>query len=116
MKCTFYLEPLLHYLLLCILLVPGPLDPPTAEFIDSTTAVLVWSPPSDPNGIILNYQVEYTPVSFAGNVFGSRKRQAIMSNEDILNCLEFMNRTTVDGTVLISIPGSVTTVTLTGLS
>ena len=111
----FYLEPLLHCLLITYI-VPGPLDPPETGFIDSTTVVLVWSPPSDPNGIILSYEVEYTPVRFAGNVFDNRKRQVIVQNEDISNCLEFLNSMTVDGTVSISVDGSITTVTLTRLS
>ena len=72
MKCTCStLEPLLQCLLLCIL-VPGPFDPPETGFIDSTAAVLVWFPPSDPNGITLSYQVKYTPVRVAGNVFDNR--------------------------------------------
>ena len=99
-------------------IVPGPVDPPTVGETGSDTAVLTWSPPSDPNGIILEYRVQYTAIDFAGNVFDNRrKRQVVVTSDDVLECIEFLNTTTVDVTItLTSIPGSQNTITLTGLS
>ena len=71
MKCTHQFS----------LLVPGevPEPPPVNNtMITSFSAVVRWNPPTDPNGVILNYTVNFVAVSMvntpSGNV-GRRRRQ-----------------------------------------
>ena len=53
--------------------LPPEVDP--AE-ITSTAATVRWSPPPDPNGLIIRYTINYIAVSMAtGNGMGQRRRR-----------------------------------------
>ena len=70
--------------------------------ITTTTALVSWEEPPDPNGVIIRYTVNYIAVSMAGGPEGKRRRR--QSGEDIIwECIigggENINRTMeVDGT------------------
>ena len=74
--------------------------------VDDIAVSVTWDPPTDPNGIIGYYRVEFMQVSDPLNVDGRRKRNIAMDIK-ILN--EFVNIT--DGSI-----GAPTNITLSGLS
>ena len=43
---------------------PGKMNPPTYAVIESRNVLLSWSPPDDPNGIIIDYSIEVEPLRF----------------------------------------------------
>ena len=60
--------------------VPGDiLQPPVVDPVNvtTTTALINWAPPPDPNGIVLSYAVRYVVVSMAsgGGIQQTRRRQ-----------------------------------------
>ena len=87
--------------------VPGvvvrPPEVPPSE-ITSTSALVQWSPPSDPNGVIRGYVINYVVISSDPGQFGGssnrRRRQAnSVATECIMGGMGNVNRNmTVDGT------------------
>ena len=45
--------------LLCLLLVPPKVREPMLTILNETAVMLAWSPPVNPNGILIEYQVIY---------------------------------------------------------
>ena len=89
--------------------MPGRLDqPPEVNETTATSAVVRWSPPDDPNGVITSYRVNYEVVSSdPGAAQGARgKRQTDIMMECIIGG-------DIDRNVSV---GNVTVTTLTGLS
>jgi hypothetical protein len=84
--------------------------PPEVEENETTatSAIVRWSPPEDPNGIVTSYKVNYVVISSnPGATQGdNRKRQADVMMECILGG-------DIDRNVTV---GNVTMTTLTGLS
>ena len=72
--------------------VPGIVDLPSINSVSSTSAVLTWKPPVDPNGMIRSYNVQIDPISFNMDPFASSRRRRQI-NEDLLNCYQFLNQT-----------------------
>ena len=90
--------------------VPQPPEVNTSD-INTTTALVGWLPPPDPNGIILNYTVRYVAVSMAAAGEGRRRRQAgsVILPECILGGQGNINRTQ-------RVAGTETSLLLTNLS
>ena len=90
--------------------VPGPvgLPPEVEDEITATSAVVRWSPPEDPNGVIRSYRVNYTAVSSNPGATQSdrRKRQSDVMMECIIGG-------DINRNVMV---GNVTMTTLTDLS
>lgn len=78
--------------------------------INTTTALVSWLPPPDPNGIILRYAVRYVAVSMAAGEEGRGRRQAeSILPECIMGGQGNINRTEI-------VPGTETSLWLTNLS
>ena len=67
--CSFYL-------------VPGLMNPPEVINITSSYAVFTWSPPQEPNGIIIHYNIEIDPLGYIGTM---------RPVEDVLSCYSLLN-------------------------
>ena len=77
------------------------------------SAVVQWSPPSDLNGIIVNYTVTITPLHIVKSSLSSRqKRQINNIGAEVMRCLTFLQ---LNGTVIVSTDGTVTMINVTGL-
>ena len=79
--------------------------------IATTTAVITWDPPTDPNGVVIRYTVQYIAVGIAG---GSQRRKRRQTGSELLpECIyggvENINRTQV-------VPGTEMSLTLDQLS
>ena len=95
---------------------PPPVN--NSDFLDAFSVIVRWNPPTDPNGVVLRYTVNYVAVSSTPpQVMGRRRRQTGgvrnetggVRNECILGGQMNVSRNmTVDGTQ--------TTATLTELS
>ena len=90
------------------------------ETVNSTTAVISWSPPAGSEDIIVEYMVEYVPLRFVENLFQRRrKRQVSPEYQDVLHCLDFLNISSLsnaDGSIVLTdIPPAVNSVVLPGL-
>ena len=72
---------------ICYFSVPGPVPQPPVvqnDTICSTSALVTWNPPEDPNGIIRNYTVNLMALSSdAGNSQGRGRRKRQSSAVDI---------------------------------
>lgn len=85
--------------------------------IDSTSALVSWSPPDDPNGMIVSYDVEYSPVRFNESVFSTsgRRRRQVFVDQSVINCANSLNLSN-NGSNVITVEGTRTFQLLTGLS
>ena len=108
---TYKHTKLVHYF---ILLVPGEVPrPPPVDNVDitSSSAVVTWNPPIDPNGVVLSYTVNFVAVSMVNSApqdMGRRRRQtSVVTSECILGGEMNINR---------NITVVETTATLTNLS
>ena len=95
-------------------IVPGevPRPPPVDNAdITSSSAVVTWNPPPDPNGVVLSYTVNFAAVSMVNSApqdMGRRRRQtSVVTSECILGGEMNINR---------NITVVETTATLTNLS
>ena len=88
--------------------VPGPIEPPVVDMVNSTSAIIKWNEPEDPNGIIINYNIEFSALDFSQKPYSDRKRAI---SEDLLTCFSFLGRN--DTVVLQS--SETTQLTLTNL-
>ena len=70
--------------------VPGPLNPPVIISVNSTTAIIGWDEPEDPNGMIISYNIEYLALDFPERPYSDRRRAI---NEDLLKCFIHLGRT-----------------------
>ena len=94
------------------MIVPGPVDPPMVGSVGPRSVVLTWDPPDDPNGMIIEYQVEYLPIQFQQN--GNRRKRQLPQQNNVLECIAFLNSSAI--ITFEGILGNTTTVTLTELS
>ena len=97
----------------CPRTVPGVISqPPIVDRsgIRTTSAVITWDPPSDPNGIILNYAIRYVAVAMASGsgmqqlrgkrqTGGSLLPQCIEGGPDNINRTDIVNGTTTSHTL-----------------
>lgn len=97
--------------------VPGPIEEPTIRNIDSTSINVIWNPPEDPNGMIIEYNVEYSPVRFNEQVVRSsrRRRREIVVDSSVIECISSRNISN-NGSDVIVVPGTRTFQVLTDLS
>ena len=79
-----------------------------SDTITTTSAVISWDPPPDPNGVIISYTVQYVAVSMAAG--GRRRRQV---GELLPECI-FGGEGNIDRTVVV--PGTNTSLPLDQLS
>ena len=68
------------------ILDPGPMNPPNFDMIHTTYVVIIWSPPQDPNGIIISFNIELEPLRFDENPFVSSR----LGREGVLACYQFL--------------------------
>lgn len=73
--------------------------------VTTSTAVVTWEPVDDPNGLLLNYTIEVSPLRI---ISGSM-------NQSVIGCLRQMNRTE-ETLITRTIDGSMINYTITGLS
>lgn len=74
-----------------IYLVPNPVNSPNISQVSSTSALVSWAPPIDPNGIIIDYNVEVEPLGFDQNPFPYFQRSRRSSADiSILKCYEHL--------------------------
>ena len=73
---------------------------------DTITVIISWDPPTDPNGIIRYYRVEFMESSDPLSNNNGRKRRNIPLNNTVIN--EFVNITNGSS-------GAPTNITLSGL-
>ena len=93
-------------IILYIIIVPGSvLQPPAVPLSDigSTFAIVSWSPPPNPNGVIENYTVTAQPISYVNSSL-ARVRTS--------RCLRYLQRKRL---IVVNTNGTVTSVNLTGL-
>ena len=96
------------------LTVPGSVPQPPVvdtDTITTTTAVITWPPPTDPNGVVIRYTVQYIAVGIAGSSQRRKRRQtgSELLPECIYGGVEKINRTQ-------DVPGTETSLTLNQLS
>ena len=84
-----------------------PLEVQEDDFISSTEATLRWMPPDDPNGEIIQYNIELVVIRTDFSQQGRRKkRQDVVQGECILGDLN----------TTVNVPGTETSVTVPNLS
>ncbi len=57
--------------------VPGPPTSLKAAVFDKTSVILSWSPPSNPNGVVLGFQVLY---------YGYKEQETSRVSEHVADC------------------------------
>ena len=96
------------------LLVPGevPEPPPVNDtMINSFSAVIRWNPPTDPNGVILNYTVNFVAVSMVNTPSGNMVRRRRQTSDVTAECIQG-GETNIDRNITVE----ETFATLTNLS
>ena len=83
--------------------VPGSMLPPISNRVEATSAIIRWSRPEDPNGIIVSYNLELEPVMFVEDPFESMKR----AQEDVLVCYQFLNRNPIISLTVFGVEANV---------
>ncbi len=87
-SCGPHSVPSFHFFII-IITVPGPVEVPSVISVNRTSAELEWEEPDDPNGVILEYVIEYTALRFAEEPYQERKRQI---DELLQTCFDHLSR------------------------